>query len=190
MSQFVDECRQEWKRLGVPDPAANEMAADLEADLEEAESEGISAEEVLGEGAFDPRSFAASWAMERGLIHPTAVRPAPMQPAPAELPPRRSRTLSLVSIFAVLIVLGVALSVVGAHQAVAMIGPVFHRQQPAVPGFPVPPAALSGQFVHTVVHVNPVYSAGPLLLLIGVVGLMTMLALWSWRRMRAQPTPA
>ena len=33
MSQFVEECRREWKRLGVPDPVANEMAADLAADL-------------------------------------------------------------------------------------------------------------------------------------------------------------
>jgi len=63
--EFVEECRQEWKRLRVPDPVANEMAADLEADLKEAEAEGASAEEVLGSGAFDPRSFAASWAAAR-----------------------------------------------------------------------------------------------------------------------------
>lgn len=68
MNEFVEECRDEWKRLGVPDPVANEMAADLAADLEEAEAEGASAEEVLGSGAFDPRSFAAAWAAERGLI--------------------------------------------------------------------------------------------------------------------------
>jgi hypothetical protein len=36
VSEFVDECRREWRRLGVPDPIANEMAADLTADLEEA----------------------------------------------------------------------------------------------------------------------------------------------------------
>jgi len=190
VSQFVDECRQEWKRLGVPDAAANEMAADLEADLEEAESEGISAEEVLGDGAFDPRSFAASWAMERGLIHPTGAAPALIPPPPSGSEPRQSRTLSLVSVFAALIVVGVALSVVGAHQAVAMIGPVIHRPLPAVPGFPLPPAAVSAQFVHRVIHVNPLFAAGPFLLLIGVVGLITMLALWSWRRMRAQPAPA
>ena len=34
MSEFVDECRREWHRLGVPDPVANEMAADLTADLD------------------------------------------------------------------------------------------------------------------------------------------------------------
>lgn len=73
MSEFIAECRREWRRLGVPEPAANEMAADLAADLKEAEQEGVSAEEVLGSGAFDPRAFAASWAGERGLV-PTGWR--------------------------------------------------------------------------------------------------------------------
>ena len=68
MNEFVEECRSEWKRLGVPDPVANEMAADLAADLEEAEAEGASAEEVLGSGAFDPRSFATAWAADLGVI--------------------------------------------------------------------------------------------------------------------------
>lgn len=67
MNAFVEECRREWRRLGVPEAVAAEMAADLEADLAEAEAEGVSAEEVLGSGAFDPRSFAAAWATERGF---------------------------------------------------------------------------------------------------------------------------
>ncbi len=29
MSDFVQQCRREWERLRVPDPVANEMAADL-----------------------------------------------------------------------------------------------------------------------------------------------------------------
>lgn len=66
MTAFVDECRQEWKRLGVPDGLAEEMAAELESDLEEAEADGVSAAEILGES--DPRRFAASWAGERGLV--------------------------------------------------------------------------------------------------------------------------
>lgn len=79
MRQFVEECRREWKRLGVPDPVANEMAADLEADLQEAEAEGASAEAVLGRSAFDPRSFAAAWASERGVVHapPVVLATAP-----------------------------------------------------------------------------------------------------------------
>lgn len=68
MNPFVEECRREWKRLGVPDPVANEMAADLEVDLAEAEADGSSAEEVLGTAAFDAPSFAAAWAAERGVV--------------------------------------------------------------------------------------------------------------------------
>jgi len=45
---FVDDCRREWKRLRVSDAVANEMAAELTADLEEAASEGASPEDVLG----------------------------------------------------------------------------------------------------------------------------------------------
>jgi hypothetical protein len=71
VNEFVEECRREWKRLGVPDPVANEMAAELEADLQEAEGEGVSAEEVLGSGAFDPRAFATGWAAERGVVQRT-----------------------------------------------------------------------------------------------------------------------
>jgi hypothetical protein len=46
------------------------MSGDLKADLEEAEAEGASAEQVLGHGAADARSFAASWAAERGVVPP------------------------------------------------------------------------------------------------------------------------
>jgi hypothetical protein len=46
------------------------MADDLAADLHEAEAEGAHPEEVLGDGASDPRAFAAAWARERGLVQP------------------------------------------------------------------------------------------------------------------------
>jgi hypothetical protein len=68
MSEFVEQCRAEWRRLGVADPLAEEMAADLTSDLDEAEAEGVSAGEYLGSSASDARSFAASWAAERGVI--------------------------------------------------------------------------------------------------------------------------
>jgi hypothetical protein len=42
MPAFIEECRYEWKRLGVPDSMAEEMATDLEADLAEAEADGAS----------------------------------------------------------------------------------------------------------------------------------------------------
>ncbi|MGA2455408.1 MAG: hypothetical protein ABSG93_18005 [Solirubrobacteraceae bacterium] len=72
MIRFVKECRREWRRLGVPDAVADEMAEDLAADLEEAQAEGVALEEVLGGGASDPRSFAASWAIARGVTRATS----------------------------------------------------------------------------------------------------------------------
>src|SRR5215471_21489433 len=66
MTAYVEECRREWKRLGVPDLLAEEMATELEADLAEAEADGVAAAEMLGESY--PRRFAATWARERGLV--------------------------------------------------------------------------------------------------------------------------
>jgi len=73
VNSFLKKCRREWKRLHVPEAIANEMAADLEADLKEAEADGASLEEVLGTAVFDPPAFAASWAAERGVIPPPAT---------------------------------------------------------------------------------------------------------------------
>lgn len=68
MSDFVEQCRREWKRLGVPDPVAEEMATELASDLSEAEADGVSAQEFLGRSTLDPPSFAATWAAERGIV--------------------------------------------------------------------------------------------------------------------------
>jgi hypothetical protein len=73
MTAYVEECRQEWKRLGVPELLAEEMATELESDLAEAQADGVSATEILGES--DPRRFAASWASERGLVAAPAPQP-------------------------------------------------------------------------------------------------------------------
>src|SRR5579884_300590 len=90
MSDFVEQCRAEWKRLGVPDAIAGEMAADLGSDIRDAESDGISVEELLGGSASDPRAFAASWANERGLV-PTRrhqrAREAPSGPSTSATSP-------------------------------------------------------------------------------------------------------
>jgi hypothetical protein len=86
MNEFVEQCRREWRRLGVADPLAEEMAADLASDLEEADAEGVSAGEYLGSSASDPRSFAVSWASERGII-----------PAPPGREKGRRRPLALVA---------------------------------------------------------------------------------------------
>jgi hypothetical protein len=68
MNDFIEQCRREWRRLGVSDPLAEEMATELASDLGEAEAEGVSAEEFLGRSALDPPSFAATWAAERGIV--------------------------------------------------------------------------------------------------------------------------
>jgi hypothetical protein len=65
VNEFVEKCRREWKRLGVPTTMADEMAAELAADLEDARAEGVSPADILGQGASDPRAFASAWAAER-----------------------------------------------------------------------------------------------------------------------------
>jgi hypothetical protein len=112
MPAFIEECRYEWKRLGVPDSMAEEMAAELEADLAEAEADGVSATEVLGES--DPRRFAATWARERGLVS----EPPPQQ--------RRRRVWPWVVagfVFFVLLLSWLALQTLGSS-AVSSSGPV------------------------------------------------------------------
>lgn len=67
MSIVIEECKRTWRRLGVPRPVAEEMAVDLESDLEAAAPEGLSPAAVIGA---DVRSFAAAWATERGVVRP------------------------------------------------------------------------------------------------------------------------
>ena len=199
MSPFVEECLREWRRLGVPDPVANEMAADLGADLAEAEAEGASAEDVLGSGAFDPRSFAAAWARERGVI--------PSPPQGVSNASRRSRVPAVISAFAVVAIAGALLAFVGAPSRTArvafpstflqhrvtlvvpsrlrVIGP---RKGIAVPRLrivPAPPHAVGGSIVATEVNgsgwdLRPV---GLLLLVAGIVGMIVSTLYW-WPRRR------
>jgi hypothetical protein len=98
VNEFVQECRSEWKRLGVPDAVADEMAAELTADLEEAAAEGVPAEDVLGSAAGDPRAFAAAWAAERGVVGAPIRRRLRVLPAVAAL------ALVLASVGAVLVI--------------------------------------------------------------------------------------
>ena len=101
MNDFVEQCRREWKRLGVPDSVADEMAAELAADLNEAEADGVPARELLGNAATDPRSFAASWADERAVI--------PLGGSTPRLP---GRTLVLAAIAALTIITAVGAGLV------------------------------------------------------------------------------
>ena len=188
MTPFVEECLREWKRLGVPDPVANEMAADLAADLAEAEADGTSSEEVLGSGAFDARSFAASWAAERGIV--PAARPT-------GAPRRRRRWLmpALVASFALIALVGavlaikgspaptiqarVALPAAGGPLRVHFVGPgriqVLPRLRPGPGAILVPPSASAA-----VVNVRPI---GIVLLIVGLIGAAISLWVWApWRR--------
>jgi hypothetical protein len=98
VSTYVEECRREWKRLGVPESLADEMATDLEADLAEAQADGVSAAEILGES--DPRRFAETWASERGLV----------SEPPAQ---KKSRKGLWIGLAVGLVVLGFVLGIVG-----------------------------------------------------------------------------
>lgn len=124
MNEFIEECRREWQRLGVPDHIANEMATDLKADIDEAESEGGSAEDVLGNSLFDPRRFAAAWAESRGVTAPpaaapsiaasSAVVPASAEPGPVSRPSLMRRVtlpVALAVLAVVLVIGGFALAV-------------------------------------------------------------------------------
>jgi hypothetical protein len=186
MSSFVNECRREWSRLGVPEAEANEMAADLEADLAEAMAEGVSPEEVLGNGYFDPRSFAASWAASRGFVRPT-------RPARDRI---QVRTLALALgavVAAAFVALGLAFlfgtpvvnrGVVSASAA----APFTHLHRPPLPSFFVSP---SGGHPAVFAPVTPpsLVAAGLVLLLVGLAGLGVVLWIWRpWSHRRGGPS--
>ena len=174
MSDFVDQCLNEWKRLGVPDPLAEEMAADLTSDLGEAEAEGVSTEELLGSSAFDPRSFAASWASERGII-----------PVPLSRPTRR-RPFVLVAftVLAAIALVVSALLLLTGEPKVSLV-----KSTTASPRIFAPPGA-----IHTRSVVLSASAAAPvewMLLLLAVVALGFAAWLWSnWGRRSRQPPGA
>jgi hypothetical protein len=148
MIEFIEECRREWRRLGVPDAIANEMAADLSADIEEAEREGGSAEDVLGTSLFDPRRFAAAWAGARGVTAPAAptVHPVPTDP-PAPRQRERStwyRQVTVVALAALglLTVLTATALAIGRHSVAvaASAGRIFVMPGSASVPVPVSPS--------------------------------------------------
>src|SRR5262245_39009188 len=154
MSDFVEQCRREWKRLGVSDPLAEEMAADLASDLSEAEAEGVSAEELLGRSAFDPPSFAATWAAERGII--------PEQPSPTNARRRPLFLTAFTGVAAITLIVAAALLLTGEPKLTLATS----RTTPAGP---------SRSVVHSVSAAAPVEW---ILLLLAVVALG--FAAWLW----------
>jgi hypothetical protein len=178
VNEFVEECRREWRRLGVPDAVANEMAADLTADLEEADAEGGSPEDVLGNSAFDPRRFAAAWAVARGVTgQPPLDRPSLWRPPVA---------IVLTALLGVLIVGAGFVLLVGnrgtsfafaVHRIVANPGAI--RVLPAGPGRITIPRPPGPPFVGTQIAGVGVHPLAWLLLIVGVVG-FGLLAVYYW----------
>jgi hypothetical protein len=179
MSDFVDQCRREWKRLGVPDPLAAEMAADLASDLSEAEAEGVSAEELLGSSASDPRSFAASWAAERGIV--------PEPPSRGNVR-RRPRVLVAFTVLAAITLVVAALLLATGEPKVSLVTsrttPRHFLSPPTGSVMPTGPG-------RSIVSTSAAAPVEWILLLLAIVALAFAASLWSsWARSRPPSLPA
>lgn len=172
MNPFIEECRKEWRRLRVPDAVANEMATDLASDLAEAEAEGLAPEEVLGNGAFDPRSFAASWAAERGVIPSSPVRVNPL---------RKPVNLVVIAAASLIAAIGATLVLFGSRGGSSIS--VSPQQGPFAS--PVPPDP-----VHRLAAVDLVDAVAAILLVLAIVGMALAAYIWISRRRSRPPAPA
>jgi hypothetical protein len=160
----------------VPDPLAEEMAADLASDLGEAEAEGVSAEELLGSSVFDPRSFAASWAAERGII------PEPPKRGKA----RRPLVLVAFTALAAVTVLVTALLLATGEPKASLVASTAARPHLASPppAFLVPPD-------RQVLRANLAAPIEWILLFVAIAALGFAAWLWAnWGRSRAPGVPA
>ena len=193
MNAFVDECRREWKRLGVPDQIAHEMAEDLAADLEEAESDGASAVDVLGSGALDPRSFAATWATERGVV--------PARPSEGRSRRRASVALAAFVTLAVIAMIGASIAILTTNSDARLAGPdgtPIRIVAPPPPAnvsrstFPVPTRLVIAPDQIRIMGQDASESIDPVgwaLLVVGLIGIVPASLLWaSWARPRPPTT--
>jgi hypothetical protein len=141
------------------------MAADLASDLAEAQAEGVPAEELLGGSVHDPRSFAASWAAERGVI--------PEQPSPRNAG-RRPLALVAFTALAAVTVIGSALLLATGEPKLSLVTSRTTADGP------------SRSAVHSVSAAAPVEW---ILLLLAIVALG--FAAWLWARAsRSRPPTA
>jgi hypothetical protein len=178
MSDFVEQCRKEWRRLGVPDPVADEMAADLGSDLRDAEAEGISAEEFLGSSVFDPRSFASSWAAERGII------PAPPTHRRAR---KRPFVLGAFTAVAALTLIVAALLLLTGEPKVSLVTTGVRPKLAPLPAGAVTPPGSSRQ----VLGANASAPVEWILLFLSILALGFAVWLWAnWSRSRPPAAPA
>jgi len=180
MTDFVEQCRLEWRRLGVPDALAEEMAADLDSDLAEAEGDGISAEELLGS---DPRAFAASLAAERGIL------PAPPSQGRAR---RRPVVLVAFTVVAAIVLIFAARGLLTGQPKATLVTNVSGmpgRHLPSAAPFPFAP---SGTSVHRVFDLGNL--AAPvewILLFFAIVALGFAVWLWAnWSHSRPPGVPS
>jgi len=176
VSDFVELCRQEWKRLGVPDPLAEEMAADLASDLGEAEADGVSAEEFLGSSVFDPRSFAASWAAERGIVPVPAGR--------GNAGPRPLALVAFTAVAAIALIVAALLLLTGQPRVSVVTSGTARAHVPSAPpasfGRPGPS--------RLVLHTSASTPVEWILLLLAIVALGFAAWLWSSRDRSRPPT--
>jgi hypothetical protein len=156
------------------------MAADLSADLDEAEAEGGTPEDVLGNSAFDPRRFAAAWAVARGVTGPPAPEARPSWRSPvAVVAVALLGALVVAAGFVLLVGRGSSSIAVVTHRIAAAPGSI--RFLPTGPRRMAVPGPL-GPFVGTQVAGVTVHPLAFLLLAVGVMGLVVLglLALWYW----------
>jgi len=178
MSDFVEQCRREWRRLGVPDPLADEMAADLTSDLKEAEAEGVSAEEVVGSGAFDPRSFAASWAAERGII--------PVQTSRGSARRRPRVLVAFTALAAIALIVAAALLITGEPKVSVATVRTRHHLLTTPAGSLIEPHTTRA----VVFHASAAAPVEWILLVLAIVALGFAAWLWSsWGRSRPPGVP-
>jgi hypothetical protein len=171
MNDFVEQCRREWRRLGVPDSVAEEMATELASDLSEAEAEGVSAQEFLGRSAFDPPSFAATWAAERGII-------PRQQPSQTTTRRRPVFLMAFTGTAAIALIVAAALLLTGEPKLTLATSETRTVLGPLPPG-------VGGQ-VHTTSAATPIEW---MLLVLAIIALGFAARLWSTRR-RARPPAA
>ena len=173
MSDFVEQCRLEWKRLGVRDQLAGEMAEDLTADLAEAAADGVSAQELLGASAADPRAFAAAWAAERGIVPPASDRPDERR--------RRGVLIAFTALAAAALIVSALLLATGQPKVALVTSRPTHAVPPAST-LPVAPGRVTASAATPIEWI---------LLLLAVVALAFAAWLWSnWARSRPAATAA
>ena len=180
MSDFVEQCQREWRRLGVADPLAEEMAADLASDLRDAEAEGVSAEELLGSSAFDPRAFAASWADERGII-----------PVPPSRGKARRRPFVLVAFTALAAITAIVagLLLLTGEPKVSLVAT--GTRGPYIPSPPRAPLVPPAAGPHVVQRASAAAPVEWILLVLAVVAVGFAAWLWTgWGRSRPPAAPA